>query len=272
MPQPLLSRSISALELEVGTVLLDRTRRKVRLTKAGEILLHEAREILSRTAFAKTLARRVGENEAVLRIGFVPSIAFGLLPSAVRRFRSSSPEVRLVLSERSPAIAVKELKSGSLDLALLHERADADEDIASETIVRSPFDVVVPSDWDLAKKKSVHLRDLVHLPFVTVPRASSPLQDLILAACRAKGFSPRVVHEVEETLALLVLVASGMGITFAHRLVKSIGFPGAIFVPVIDFQGALMVDLMSAWNTHAESDLLQGFRSALRETGSRLRQ
>ena len=73
--QPPLSRQISALEKELGVMLLDRTRHHVELTAAGTALYAEAREILAAIERAKAIARSASpEPSGPLHIGFVPAI------------------------------------------------------------------------------------------------------------------------------------------------------------------------------------------------------
>src|SRR5271155_1760943 len=86
--QPALSIQIRNLEEELGTRLLERTTRKVVLTHAGKIFLHEARDILQRVTGA---AQSVKEAEAgvigTVRLGYVTAFATGRLGSVLRGFR-----------------------------------------------------------------------------------------------------------------------------------------------------------------------------------------
>src|SRR2546430_5817876 len=98
--QPPLSQQIMQLERELGFPLFTRTKRHVELTPAGRLFLDEAREILSGIEKAVGAARRAAQGQTGrLRIGFVGSAAYHLLPDVLRRFRDDFPDVELSLRE-----------------------------------------------------------------------------------------------------------------------------------------------------------------------------
>src|SRR6185503_18126681 len=86
--QPPLSRQIRALEGEIGTVLFDRSRRRVELTRAGKVFLDEVRRTFGQVERAVGLARRAGRGESgALSIGFVSAVTHTSLPVILRAFR-----------------------------------------------------------------------------------------------------------------------------------------------------------------------------------------
>src|SRR5690348_704612 len=103
MAQPPLSQQIALLEKEIGTPLFDRSRRTIRLTAAGAALLPEARRLLGDLDETVRMVRTVGEATAGrLAVGFVPSAINGALPDLLRAFRSTHPDVELILRELAP--------------------------------------------------------------------------------------------------------------------------------------------------------------------------
>ncbi|MGO9906281.1 MAG: LysR family transcriptional regulator, partial [Solirubrobacteraceae bacterium] len=100
--QPPLSQQIRALEEELGFALLIRTRRRVELTPAGAAFLRDARTILAELEGAVATARRIDAGQTGrLRISFVGSALFSIVPSMVERFRHSRPGVEIELHERA---------------------------------------------------------------------------------------------------------------------------------------------------------------------------
>src|SRR5919206_1822130 len=95
LSQPSLSRQLAALEAELETRLLERDRRRVELTAAGQLLLGEARAILARTERAAQLVRQAQPLEAVLRVGFTPLAHVDALLRSLRPFHARRPEVRI---------------------------------------------------------------------------------------------------------------------------------------------------------------------------------
>src|SRR3954470_12592425 len=92
MTQPPLTQAIALLEGRLGTRLFDRTKRSVRLTDAGRALLPEARELLSRARALPGHARAAATGETGrLRLAFVSTVGFSLLPQWLRGFRARYP-------------------------------------------------------------------------------------------------------------------------------------------------------------------------------------
>ena len=84
--QPAVSQSIKKLEQEVGTPLLARDVREVRLTDAGKVLLNYARRMLQlRDEAVCELSQLRSLNAGVVSIAAHESAALYLLPRAVRR-------------------------------------------------------------------------------------------------------------------------------------------------------------------------------------------
>lgn len=85
MAQPPLSYGIRRLEEELGAQLFHRTKRSVRLTEAGRLLLSEARDLLLHAEQTARVVHRVGQGEVGrLSVGFVPSAANRILPPLLR--------------------------------------------------------------------------------------------------------------------------------------------------------------------------------------------
>jgi len=94
------TRSIQRLEAQVGTKLLERTTRSVKLTPAGEELLNEALFLRGHAAVATEKVRRIGKNDSNrFRVGFCPSAdpEMGRIAQALLAFRSKWPSLDLKL-------------------------------------------------------------------------------------------------------------------------------------------------------------------------------
>src|SRR5690349_20776101 len=98
MTQPPLTQAIAQLERVVQVRLFDRTKRSVKLTAAGEALVPQARELLARAQSLPAQARAAASGEVGrLRLAFVSTVGFTLLPQWVRAFRAQQPQVALEL-------------------------------------------------------------------------------------------------------------------------------------------------------------------------------
>src|SRR3954469_20788240 len=100
MTQPPLTQAIAQLERLLTVRLFERSKRSVELTAAGEALLPQARELLARAQALPAHARAAAGGEAGrLRLAFISTVGFTLLPNWVRAFRAAHPRVQLDLLE-----------------------------------------------------------------------------------------------------------------------------------------------------------------------------
>ena len=119
--QPALSVQVRQLEAELGVTLLDRSRRTIALTAAGEAMLVEARRLLSQLDLSVRLVQRIGSGAVGhLAVGFVPSASNSALPLLLRGFRSAHPDVEVHLHEMAPDALVRSSCEGRLDVAFLY--------------------------------------------------------------------------------------------------------------------------------------------------------
>jgi molybdate transport repressor ModE-like protein len=129
--QPAVSHHISRLEQEVGTTLLLRTPRGVRLTDAGEALVQHAEAVITRLSAAEDeVAEIAGLRTGRVRVAAFPSGSATLIPAAARALRDAHPGVSLTLEEAEPPEALELLRTGEVDVALTFsypESGPADE-------------------------------------------------------------------------------------------------------------------------------------------------
>jgi DNA-binding transcriptional LysR family regulator len=196
MAQPPLSAAIRQLEQELGTELLLRTTREVRLTEAGETFLAGARRTLAELERAKHDARRAAAGElGRLQLGFSWSERFETLPALGRAFRASHPEVELLTEEMWNARMLPALQSGAIDaaVALCPEIA---AEYSYETIRSERVIALVSETHPVADAEQIELSALADDGFLFFPREFAPrLYDVMVGLCRRAGFEPRIRSE-----------------------------------------------------------------------------
>jgi DNA-binding transcriptional LysR family regulator len=213
--QPALSLQIRALEEEIGVPLLERNRRKTTLTEAGVAFRTEAAAALSQLDLAIRKSRLAANGKlGFLRIGFIFTAGFEIVPGIVREFRSLNPEVELSLRSIPTATQVRMLEAGSLDIGFLRLPIGERLTLDVQTVHREPFVVVLPRSHPLAKKKRVRLHELSGEKFVMYQRSYAPgFHDLILGMLRDAGIVPRISQTAAEVATLISLVDAQIGIT-----------------------------------------------------------
>jgi LysR family transcriptional regulator, benzoate and cis,cis-muconate-responsive activator of ben and cat genes len=213
LSQPALSAQIKALEDEVGTRLLERNRRTVRLTRAGESLLADAELLLQNAGEAQKRAMRVASGEAGhLRIAFVASAMPELVPAIALAFRTRYPQVTLELKNLPTMLQVQALEAKTLDVGFVRLPLTA-PGLAIMPLHSEPFALAISKSHPLARKKRLKVADIAGEPFVTYGQKWAPeFYQTWTGICRKAGFTPVIVQETAEMDTALALVAAGMGV------------------------------------------------------------
>ncbi|MGY2922532.1 LysR substrate-binding domain-containing protein [Bradyrhizobium sp. USDA 3262] len=196
--QPPLSQQIRQLEDELGVTLLQRNSRPVRLPEAGELLLARARALLANFETAVADTRRVGRGQAgKLAIGFVGSAMFAGLPDLIGSYRDACPDVELVLDEMLAAEIAEALRRRRIDVGFARPALLPEAGLAQRLILEEPYVAALPRAHPLAERDDIALAELSDDAFVLYPARPEPsVTGLIVAACQAAGFTPRLAQEV----------------------------------------------------------------------------
>ncbi|MFT4266696.1 MAG: LysR family transcriptional regulator [Xenophilus sp.] len=221
MAQPPLTTAIKKLEEEIGVVLLERANRIHRLTDAGSAFLLEARRSLEQADRAVQAARQASLGRArTLRIGFVDSVIPRLLPQVLLGYKQQRPDVDFHLEEATTADQLVALREDRLDLGLLIlPIGDVSAEMTVEPVLHGHMLLAVPESHRLAKRQRAQLVEFAGDPWVAFPSHHGPgMHSLMLQACAAAGFSPRVAQHARLMYTTAGLVAGGIGIAFMPSL------------------------------------------------------
>lgn len=233
--QPALSRQIQQLEEEIGTLLLRRTQRRVELLAAGKVFLERTNLILEEVARAAVDACRTGEGQfGRLSVGFIHSSTYGLLPSIIKRFRHLYPDIELELHEMPISEQHVALARGLIDIGLLRPQP-APAELEIQTVMEDPFLVAVPHTHPLAKRTSIHLKELAGEPMITFAQRSSPLfHSRVVAMCERAGFTPRGVQQATQIHTVAGLVGAGIGTAIIPGTARNLQPKGVHFLEILD--------------------------------------
>jgi len=222
LSQPAITAQIQRLEGELGVRLLDRDRRSVRTTAAGEAFLAGARTTLAAADEAAKAAQRAASQQTErLRIGFPPSALREIVPNIMTEFHKLYPHVKLDLFSYHTSTIVSELQKQSLDLGFVRLPVQA-KGLEIIPAHQEPLVVCLPMDHLLCDAPQVHFADLRQERFIMYGRKWAPgFHDRIVARCLQAGFSPAVSNEIEEMYVAPALVAAGEGIAILPKMVIS---------------------------------------------------
>jgi DNA-binding transcriptional LysR family regulator len=266
---PALSRQVRALEQEIGVPLLTRTTREVALTRAGLVLLEEAKIIIARIERSVRLARDASTNSGrTLRIGAIDAASASFLPAILVAFRAANPTIDVKFVEAMTAPLMQMLDSGKLDLCLIRP-PKRPSDCAFETLrVERPL-VVLPTSHPLASAPFIAMEDLRDEPFIIPSKRGRPYaHDLVMTYFESIGAMPQVTIEATEKPAMMSAVAAGLGIALAPDWVARLSFPG---VTVRRLKGMLLdppppgAQLGVAWRPAQRLATRDAFLALLRE-------
>ncbi|HLY36210.1 MAG TPA: LysR substrate-binding domain-containing protein [Candidatus Limnocylindria bacterium] len=251
--QPPLSHQISQLEAEMGCRLLARTRRRVELTPAGAAFLRDARAILAELDGAVATARRIHAGQTGrLRINFVGSALFSIVPDTIQRFRATRPAVEVELRERATADQIRGVLDGVVDVGLVRPPIEAHENLRVENVLRERTVAALPSNHPLAALARVPLKRLGGEPLVLFPRAQAPgFHDLLIASLSSAAAPPRVVQYAPEMQTIIGLVAAGIGVSLVPASVQRLALAGVAYRPVARAPEAALAAIVRADNASA---------------------
>lgn len=259
LTQPPLSRQIQLLEHALDVRLFERTSRIVRLTRAGENFLPDARRLLRLAEGAALAAKRSAQGEAgLINLGFTAVSGYEFLPRLITLLRQQAPDIDLVLKEMVTADQLEALTAGRIDIGLLRTPFNRRE-FNSHCVVREPLMLAAPADHPLAQANRVRLSDFDTQPFVTYsPYEARYFYDLLVTIFGEAGVSPTYVQYMSQVHSILGLVKAGLGLSLVPRAAANLRYEGVVLRDVEDAP-ARIVELHIVWrktNTNPAVDTL----------------
>jgi DNA-binding transcriptional LysR family regulator len=207
--QPSVSHHLARLEAETGAKLIQRAGRGIRLTEAGRLLADRAADIIGRLDdTAEELASHVGLRSGRVRLAAFPSALGTFVPKAAMRLASAHPGLRLEIMETEPPEALKLLRAGRVDVAVIfrYDTAPEDNGIQMVHLLDDPSYLIRPG----ADEKPTDLAEHAEAAWIAgCDRCRLHLLDI----CAQAGFAPRITFTSDDVVAVQALVAAGMGLT-----------------------------------------------------------
>jgi len=250
MAQPPLSRAIQQLERRLGVSLLERNRRGVSLTGAGEVLLHEGRAALDATTAAARRTRRAGgadspggpRNRLVLAVKAAAS--HELLQKLLDAYAAEPDAAEIEVLPCGICEQEELLRDGRADVALMHAPWNSLAGFDSEELLTEGQIAILPARHPLAARKTLSLADISDVP------------DLPLARWPRHGtYPPGPGPEIHDQTQLAQLIALGRTVSVIPDSARAWLWAEHTAVPLTD---APPVVTHIAWPAHSRSLALAG--------------
>ncbi|MGH3198562.1 MAG: LysR family transcriptional regulator [Streptosporangiaceae bacterium] len=212
------SRALARLEAQIGTPLLRRSGRTLRMTHAGAVFKPHLDALLHHLDDGIAAVNQLIDPETgTVALAFQQSLGTWLVPDLARSFRAAHPGVRFQLTQVRDEPNSAALDGGNADLELGTRRAQ-NPDVALHTrlIALEPLRLALPREHPLAGQPlagqpRVRLADVAGEPFISL-RSASALRRLTDDLCERAGFRPTVIFEGDDLSNVRGFVAAGLGV------------------------------------------------------------
>lgn len=251
--QSSLSKHIKSIEVELGAPLFERTTRKVRISKFGELFLPYARQIVElQDQYTSVLHSSLESDQDTLTLGSIPALAPYNVTNIFVQFKKSRPHSTLNVVQTFSEDLKEMLRQKKCDLAFI--RFTVGEQEETEDLVKLPYAAdslvaVLPVTHALAREKTISLRMLARENFLLIGE-NTMLYRLSVRACEQSGFTPNVTYADHRLENLIELVAKGMGVSL---LMKPLAlYHGNPNVAVVDLSPAVCTEVCLCYLKNAK--------------------
>lgn len=205
--QPAVSHHLARLEAATGAKLIQRVGRGIRLTPEGELLAARAAEIAGRVDAAATeLAAQVGLRTGRVRMAGFQSILSTVVPQAAAVLAAAHPGIELRLVDVHPDEALRMLRAGEIDVALIFRYTDTPREEDGLRLVHLLDDPIYLISWEPGQTVADH-RDSTWIG------GCARCQEELITVCRRAGFTPRIPLVSDDMVVMQAMVAARMGVT-----------------------------------------------------------
>lgn len=217
--QSSLSRSISALEEELGVVLFEKQGRNIRLTKYGEAFYRYVREGLATLETGEKYVRDMADPRCgEINLGLIYSLGPKIMPDILRRF-TAHPEnqgFRIRLCQASTTDLVQMLEEGQCDLILCSPPETPNPNLELVEVLPRKFIVLVSARHPLSARDHISLEEVSQYPLVVSTEQISSLRRIF----NSRGLSLNILSEIQGECAAAGLVDVNYGVAILNTAVN----------------------------------------------------
>lgn len=219
-------RLVDALESELGITLLERTRKGVVPTQAGQSILPDLRELAVLSRRVHGLAEEIASpDHGTVRLGSARSVAGHWLAPALARFGDEYPGVTVQLREGATPELARWLTAREIDVCVGGPQAGRDWNYLGE----SRYVAFVPADHPYASRPHLHLKDFDREPLVQITPGRGTDVTRLMAE---QDVHPDVRFSTADIETAKAMVGAGIGICLTIDLAGPAGTERAVMVPM----------------------------------------
>lgn len=265
--QPTLSHSITSIEKKLGTALFVRNTKSVKLTRAGEIFLPAALEIVERFQKAiNEIDTELNLGNDALNIGYIGPAMDNMLSGWVKKFRKINPDVKVHILRYSSTKVVEAFQTNAIHLGILFKMNLGNlAGLKYREVGNERFKVLLNSEHPLANCERIDLQWLRDEPFLICERSCSPnYYDKVFSICEKRGLRPKVSQNLGMVSDIYRVVGAGLGVAImSHSEARSYDAYNVKFVDIDDGED-LNNSIVMAWANNL-SPLARQFRDITQE-------
>ena len=221
--QPALSKSLMALEDELGMKLIIRTNKTSDLTDAGKVVLEYAlRMTVLVDEMKTTLIDMTNLSRGQINIGLPPFIGSLFFPRVMAKFHHAFPNIELNITEYGGARVVKSVEEGEFELGVAVLPID-EQQFSVYPIVEEEMRLVVYKDHHLSDRVEVELKELRDEEFIFYHEEFA-LNQIMRNHFIAVGFEPKILFKSSQWDLMTEMVAANLGITILPQSICNRAF------------------------------------------------
>ncbi|MCG8546494.1 MAG: LysR family transcriptional regulator [Alphaproteobacteria bacterium] len=210
LTQPAVSKIISNLEESLGFSLFERRKRRLALTQEGVAFLSEVESALARFDELYDTAANIRQGRfSRVRLVAMPTLAHGLLPTALLAFREKHPDALISVEVNSRSEVAKWVAGRDFDIGLVALPV-ANPSVSSEPFIKTKTLAALPAGHRLANKRSITLSDLAGESLVGLS-SDSFMQRHINRQILQAADSAKLMIDTTSLYAVCNFVACGHG-------------------------------------------------------------
>ncbi|WP_286747956.1 MULTISPECIES: LysR family transcriptional regulator [unclassified Roseivirga] len=260
--QPALTKQIQQLEEELKVKLFERTKRRVKLTAAGEYLLTEAEYMLNHLEQVVEATQRKAEGEeGEVRIGFVGSAMQNIIPNLLEKLHQKHPGIHTSLQELNNRDQLDALRHDKLDIAFVR-LVTVPKELETQVVFEDSFSLVVSKTHPVSRSNFSSLTQFRKENFILFSNDySQEYYDNIMSIFTDHGFEPKVSHRSVQANSIFRLVEKRLGVAIVPSALQSGVNLDIEFISLAHLRQR--TQLMAVWHKQNRNEALGKFLELL---------